>query len=632
VILCGKTSKRPVEEPMFIAEMEGTLMELAEAPETRFRYIIWFDYTRRAINEIQEGTLLAVPNFASDSSTRRYSVLEVTTILPTHYALHGGGGGYPGFVVEAARSAASDWESQESTSTEDTTKIRVVAMPTNLEIAEPLDGDPSVLPESNIAMVGSKVHILDTEYSNLIANNGIDPSVEQNLTIIGTMTRDEEVKILLRIEELYRTHFAIFGFTGVGKSNLLSTIVSKVFADASQPLKLVFFDLMSEYTTLLLDQFLGDRVKGRILSIGRHTLPEGLFKHINGLAGAPPLDEAARQFERYTLLPKALVKDKPLVGRALRDVIGSKVLGFFHDAQSLSVFDLFFTDRTPWGKERRGANLPKRSEVAKTVLRAHVKGDYKQTVFSPELARGICEGLQRALAQDGTFAEDYGPILSKLQELEAATGESYAAGVTLAEIVKDLNDPAKASLWVIQAHNPHELREFSKRLGEAVYESRRQEGLIDPLVSFIFDEADEFIRRDGAGSYAESAAIAETLARRGRKFGLGIGIATQRIRYLETNIMSQPHTYFISKLPRLSDRQAVAEAFGMSEELLNQTFKFKKGQWLLMSHDATGLEAVPIPVKTPDANVRLSQWLHERYGGTRQGQKSQKPAAVRGGK
>jgi len=77
--------------------------------------------------------------------------------------------------------------------------------------------------------------------------------------------------------------------------------------------------------------------------------------------------------------------------------------------------------------------------------------------------------------------------------------------------------------------------------------------------------------------------------------------------------MAQPHTYFISKLPRLSDRQAVAEAFGISEELLNQTFKFKKGQWLLISHDATGLETVPLPIRTTDANRRLTTWLEKRY-------------------
>ena len=127
---------------MFREGQEGTLMAVEESPETRFRYTVWFDYTRMAINSIQEGVLLAVPNFASDTSTRHYSILEIVTVLPMHYALESGTGGYPRFVVEAARSAAEDWETQESEATEDTTKIRVVAIPTNLEIKEPQTGAP----------------------------------------------------------------------------------------------------------------------------------------------------------------------------------------------------------------------------------------------------------------------------------------------------------------------------------------------------------------------------------------------------------------------------------------------------------------------------------------------------------
>ena len=73
--------------------------------------------------------------------------------------------------------------------------------------------------------------------------------------------------------------------------------------------------------------------------------------------------------------------------------------------------------------------------------------------------------------------------------------------------------------------------------------------------------------------------------------------------------MSQPHTYFISKLPRAGDRSTVAEAFGLGNEMLDQTFKFLKGQWLLVSHDATGLEAVPLPIKVPDANNRIIDFL-----------------------
>jgi DNA helicase HerA-like ATPase len=602
---------------VFVKELEGTLMELTEAPETRFRYVVWFDYTQKAINEIQDGTLLAVPNFAGNGETHRYSVLEVTTILPTHYALNAGTGGYPGFVVEAARSAAEDWETQDTSSTEDTTKIRVVAIPTNLEIIEPLTGETQIGPESNIAMVGSKVRILDTKYSNLIANNGIDKENERNLTIIGTLTRDDNVEILLRIEELYRTHFAIFGFTGVGKSNLLSTIVSKVLNDAQEPLKLVFFDLMSEYTVLLLDQFLSEKVMGRILTVGRHTLPEGLFQYLNDMPQKPGLDVATKQLLRYTLMPKALVKDREKIGKALQEIISRKLIRYFHEAQSISVYDFFFSSSVvTWAKNRQAVKAGQRSELAKRALRSCSLGDYKATRFNPDVARRIREALERELnlptgaeyKKDGDFTNH----LSKLEDLERESGETFSTGTTLADLVNDLNDEKHASLWVIQAHNPHELRGFAKRLGDEIYESRRMAGRIDPLVSFIFDEADEFIRRDATGSYQESAEIAQTLARRGRKFGLGLGIATQRIRYLDTNIMAQPHTYFISKLPRLSDRQAVAEAFGISEELLNQTFKFKKGNWLLMSHDAAGLEAIPIPIKTPDANRRLSDWLRSR--------------------
>jgi uncharacterized protein len=404
---------------MFVSDMDGTLMELAEAPETRFRYVIWFDYTRRAINEIHEGTLLAAPNFGGDGTTFRFSVLEVAAILPTHYALQGGSGGYPGFVVEAARSASADWESQESEATEDTTKIRVVAIPTNLEIVQFSNGAPTIGGETNIPMVGSRVQILDSPYSNLIANYGINREYERNLTTIGTMARDDKVDVLLRIEELYRTHFAIFGFTGVGKSNLLSTVVAKVMTDATERLKLVFFDLMSEYTGLLADQLLRNDVHGGILILGRQTLPEGLFKFINGIPNAPKLEEAARQLERYTLLPKALLGDRSLMALCLRDLIAKKRFRYFHEAQSLTVWDLFFTDHTPWGKDRKGPNLSKRSDVAKVVLRGVLKGaDYKRTGFNPTLAQLIRSKLEQRLLKDDTFFEDYVPIIDRLRALE----------------------------------------------------------------------------------------------------------------------------------------------------------------------------------------------------------------------
>ena len=134
-----------------------------------------------------------------------------------------------------------------------------------------------------------------------------------------------------------------------------------------------------------------------------------------------------------------------------------------------------------------------------------------------------------------------------------------------------------------------------------------------PLVSFIFDEADEFIPgKSNSDSQKSSKAAVMTLARRGQKFGLGIGISTQRIANLDVNTVAQPHIYFVSKMTREYDRRAIAEAFGISEDMFRQTFKFKKGDWLLASYDATGLEALPIPIHTEDANQRILEFVEQQ--------------------
>lgn len=604
------------------ARLEGTLMSMEASADTGFRYTIWFDYTREAINEIQEGTMLAVANFGSSTMTRRWSVLEVTDVMPSHFALQSGNSGYPGFVVEAARSAAQDWESQDKESTEETTKIEATAIPISLEIVESesySDAPCAIGNETNMAMLGSRVRALDSEMTKRVANNGIDEK-EKNLTVIGKLANNSNVDILVRIDDLLRTHFAIFGFTGVGKSNLLSTAVARIFNASQEPVKLVFFDLMSEYTGLLIDQLLSTSVHGNLLTIGMNTLPEGTFRHINGLPGKPSEDEAINQFLRYTLLPKALQSNRDKMGAAFRELLRGKKLRYFNEAQSFTVWDLFFTEAVTWAKTRqKGRGIyEKRDQLTKRALReCRIGPNYKTVRFEPALAKQIKEKLVELLEQsqysqfknDGDFATH----IDKLEELEQSTAQSLDASITLTEIIDDLNNGNRHSLWIIQSHDPNELRRFSHNLGSELYEKRRLTGVIEPLVSFMFDEADEFIRKEGSGSYESSAEIAETIARRGRKFGIGLGIATQRIRYLDTNIMAQPHTYFISKLPRLSDRTAVSEAFGFDNAILNQTFKFLKGQWLLVSHDATGLEAVPLPVKTENANDRIVSFLESNY-------------------
>jgi hypothetical protein len=70
----------------------------------------------------------------------------------------------------------------------------------------------------------------------------------------------------------------------------------------------------------------------------------------------------------------------------------------------------------------------------------------------------------------------------------------------------------------------------------------------------------------------------EALLRRGRKYGLGGCIATQRNAYLNTNALQQLHTYFVGPLPRPYDRTLVSSTFTIDQGILEKTLEFGPGE------------------------------------------------------
>lgn len=595
--------------PIFVEERTGRLMRLEESELTRYEYEIWFEYTRTAMAQVREGAMIAVANFASTSTERHLSILEITSLKPVHYALGDNPEGYPGFVMEAARNASQDWTLQEDRSDEDTTIIRCGAIPTNLEIVLKPGEEPKLEPEQNIPMIGADARLLNTSMIEKVVNRGITQELE-NIAVTGTLLRDKDVNVLVRVEDFMKVHFGIFGFTGVGKSNLVSTIVANVIPTIPNS-KVVLFDLMGEYGTLLLDR-LNSLDNGYIICLGDRSLPEGVFNYINSNQGAPRLRVAAQQLVNFFLLPKALIPHRENLISAFEVLLQREKIRIYSDVQSARVNDVcdVQTDRNPWRFRQPG----RRPAQDITQIVRQVFGSYYRTnpALSSELAIELRERLEEILSSDeyAEYTRDFQLVLDYLEEVSEELQRPLQCAISRDDILDILNCDGQALIIVI-SNNPNLLRTFSYRIGDAAYENRRQTGHIEPLVSFIFDEADEFIPRDVGGTYAESREIAETLARRGRKFGLGLGIATQRTRYLDTSIMAQPHTYLVSKLPRRSDRDVVTEAFGMSEEMLRQTFVFQTGNWLIVSHDATGLKSVPVPIYAEDANQRIINYLSQ---------------------
>jgi len=605
---------------VFRKDIVGRLLWAEPDPNTRFKYTIWFDYTRRLVNELHDGDLVVVPNFATDSNGIRYSILQLVTVMPMHYAL----GtdikdlkGYPGFVMQAAKSASADWTEQEAESYEDTTKIICEAVPTNLEYNE--NNEELIQPERAMAMVGKDVYVLTSEMTEEIFNRGIDKDSE-NVIMIGNLVRDRNVKIYIRVEDLIKTHFGIFGFTGVGKSNLISTLVSNLLS-IDEPIKIILFDLMDEYTGLLADQLLLHN--GKVICLGKKTLMKPVFDYINE-PSTDKLDPAVNTFLKNILLPKGLKGEKLKFKPKIKEILQSNKIKIFEEGFVRTVEDFL---NEIWPSVESGFGNTKKGmlkQVRKDVFGKHLKEE-----LTPELARefidklgfgeqgsmlGITPSIASIKKDENLRGRIQYTVIASLKEFVESSEIQISenAKIGMQEIINDLNDKNKASLYLIISHDSHKVRHFANDLGRYLFRNRRLKGVISPLALFIFDEADQFIPGSPrSDSEKLSKSVIETLTRRGRKFGIGVGIATQRSAYLDTNIMGQLHTYFISKLPREYDRNVIAEAFSLSPEQFTQTFKFQKGQWLLVSHEATGID-MPIPLQAPNAEDRIKSFLDKR--------------------
>jgi DNA helicase HerA-like ATPase len=613
---------------MFVPNRIGRLMRIQESELTRFQFEIWFEYTRKAMVELKEGTLLAAKNFATSDLETHYSILETTSVMPIHYALGENVEGYPGFVMEAARNVATDWISQETESLEDTTIIRCIATPAGLEIAQ--DTKKSALcGEQSLPMIGSDVRVLTSETTQEIVNREISPEVD-HIFVGGNWLVDNSIPIYVLVDDFIRVHSGIFGFTGAGKSNLLSAYVTKLLKAQQQPkksVKVVLFDLMSEYSVLLLDQLV-ELPHAYVLAVDEYSLPSRAIEFLRG--NSREEQNAASDLSNTALYPRPLLvlRDKfaPAFALLLRNrkvrlyKEPTRTLGNFLDEHQNLLMQgnigkskmtvLRFIDNLRTLKSR-----PISSDLTNTIVKAigRLIGSELESpgVFETEVERLLQGPESGSLTATATSnLKQFQRVLE--QELEKIQ-RTYPTNSTFSidEIISDLNNSAHSSLFVVQSHDPDNLRDFAHRFGTEIFERRRTGGIISPLVCCIFDEADEFIpsKYEKGSSHARSAYIVEMLARRGRKFGIGISIGTQRTTYLKTSVMAQPHTYLVSRMPRTDDRQRVQEAFGFSDEMLRQTFKFGPGDWLLASHDATGLKGVPIPIHVEDSNERVRNFL-----------------------
>lgn len=421
-------------------------------------------------------------------------------------------------------------------------------------------------------------------------------------------------------EALLTTHFGVFGFTGVGKSNLVSSLVTSLSVkETRKPSNMIIVDPNDEYLGLLIDHFKAGNLPMIYIHVGTDSLPDIIIQQL-GRKEKPP-DKVTELLYKQMKLPSKLKNDSNLKDFFLEGLVNAirntRIALPAKDLGTLIRNTIFDTMEASTGAAVRDVMRDVERQLTTNFGGIPITVDSlgralafigdPPVAFLARIENGRLGGMD-----GGRFGTARGILERTVRALNRLRDEVSTtppeAIIPISELIKLLNDVSDRKIIIITGRRDAQVKEFVQILGNDLYESRRKEGTLEPFCVFLFDEADLFIPVDEKDP--ETSQIKEfciTLARRGRKFGLGIGISTQRASQLDTEVMGNLHTYFVSKLPRAYDRDKVAEAFGIGQDQLTPTFTFRPGNWLIISHDATGLKGVPIPVTAENANERIKK-------------------------
>jgi len=502
-------------------------------------------------------------------------------------------------------------------------------------------GSVKVEQDESMPMPGEDAIPLTSRATEHVINKG----VEGELAIRPCkLAAEPNVSLHLSARELVETHIGVFGFTGTGKSNLVSTLVAEMLS-LDWNLRVVIMDYMFEYFPLLADVF--RRLDHALLLLDFERVPGGQTT-LQALSDRPEqLKNAASILVRSMTRPKRLrspdvqqalescmlealmagkvnilMPHEPtgqyvaeelrgILGRYPRDWIGAAYHAIISwIAYEIEAKDSFKPEELEQLSEflRECASLGRFSfveQAPRTGIAAYIKGRPVTRRVELQISRTAASCLREMAG--------YLQSLARIWKLASKVTRRTTLD-ELIDLISGHPDAGEKRLVILYSESPDRLRYYFAELALGLYERRRVSGQNEPPILLVVDEADEFAPGEAhrlGPIYERSRMAAETIARRGRKLGLGLCIATQRTAYLDTRMMGQLHTYFVSKLPREYDRKAVADAYGVDRAVIDQALRFPVGQWLVISHTATGLASVPIPATFPNAEDRVLKGLQD---------------------
>jgi len=338
---------------------------------------------------------------------------------------------------------------------------------------------------------------------------------------VGTLRQDSSIRALIDVDELLNKHFAILGTTGVGKSSGVAVILQQVLA-ARPDLRIFLVDPHNEY-----GRCFGD--KAQVLNPRNLRLPFWLFSFEETVdaffGGRPGVNEEVEILAEVIPIAKGTyLQYRSAQERTLTKKRDPKSAGFTADTPApYRIEDLLGLIDERMGKlENRSSRL----HHFKLMQRIQTFRNNPRYAFM----------FENANVGGDTMAE----IISNLFRLPA-----NGKPVTVMQLA---GFPAEVVDSVVSV------------LCRMAFDFGLWSDGVSPLL-FICEEAHRYassaeIKR----GFGPTRRALSRIAKEGRKYGVFLGLITQRPCEIDPNIISQCNTLFVMRLANDRDQMLIRSA------------------------------------------------------------------------
>lgn len=403
---------------------------------------------------------------------------------------------------------------------------------------------------------GAEVHVVSSAELSSLFSKFREQGYE-----VGNLSAQPRVEVCLEPSRLFGRHLAILGQTGAGKSWTVASLVQQALRIMPKA-HIIILDIHGEYCWPK-----DDRIR-------RAAFDDKHFNYVD-----------ARELEMpYWLMTYAELCDL-LIDHSEREAANQTA--FFRDA----LHDLKQAEKEPLKLDRVTVDTPVFFSLDELMKRVKTENERMVTGSSGRPVKGPLHGnFDRFLIRLQSKLNDvrYDFLLKPTKRVESAS---------LAALLRDfvgLGDQKRPVTVIDLSTVPFDVRPtVAAQIGRLAFEFNfwNPDYREFPIL-LMCEEAHVYIPRERDAQYAGARKSMERIAKEGRKYGVGLGVVSQRPHEVSETVLAQCGTFLCMRITNPNDQTYLRNLVPEAERgLVDILAGLGRGECLALG------EAVPLPTR-----------------------------------